>query len=72
MMNDAIEVEINLTTDREKRREEEEKGKEKEPIQPFSSTSLEDWIDRVMEAMESLMERIIMDNNPPPIKNTGK
>ena len=68
-MNDAIEVEINLTTAREKMREEGEIRKDKEPTQPFSSNSQEARMDMMMETMEKVMERLTMDHNPPPIEN---
>ena len=72
MMNDSIEVEIKLIVVREKRREEEEKQKDKYPIQHFSPTSQEVGINRMMEAMERLMERLTMNHIPPPIKYQGQ
>ena len=71
-MNDSIEVEISLTATREKRREEEEKGKDKDPIKPFPSTSQEVGINKMMEAIERLMERLTMDHSSPPINDEGK
>ena len=65
-MNDAIEVEINLAAAREKRREEGERRKEKYPTQPSSSNSQEARMDMMMKIMEKMMERLTMENIPPP------
>ena len=67
IMNDAIEVEINLTSAREKRRQEGEIRKDKDPTQPSSSNSQGARMDMIMETMENLMERPTMDHCPPPI-----
>ena len=72
MMNDAIEVEINLTAAREKRIKEVERRKEKDPTQPSSSNSQEARMDMMMKIMETLMERLTMDSRPPPREEQEK
>ena len=71
MINDAIEVEINLTAAKEKRREEGDIRKDKDPEQPSSSISQEARMDIMMKMMEKLMERLTMDHIPPPIEKKG-
>ena len=68
-MNDVVEVEINLTAAIEKRREEGERRKEKDPPQLSSFKSHEAIMDTMMQTMEKLMERLTMDNRPPPKEN---
>ena len=72
MMNDSIQVEINLTANREKRREEGERRKEKYPTQPSSSNSQEARMDMMMKIMEKMMERLTMENKPPPREEQEK
>ena len=72
MMNDAIEVEINMIVAREKRREEGERRKENEPTQPSSSNSQEARMDMMMKIMEKLMDRLTMENRPPPSEKQEK
>ena len=72
MMNDAIEIEINLTVAKEKMREEGDRRRDKEPKQTSSSNSQEAMMDMMMKSMENLMERLTMDNRPPPIENQKK
>ena len=66
MMNDAIEVEINLTAAKEKRREEGDIRKDKEHEQHSSSNSQEENMDMMMKIMEKMMERLTMENIPSP------
>ena len=75
-MKDVIEVEVKLTVVRKKkrdegewRREERDKRKDKEPEQPYYSNSQEARMDMMMKIMEKLMERLIVDNRPPPREN---
>ena len=63
MMNDAIEVEINLSVAKEKRREEGERREDKEHEKTSSSNSQEARVDMMMKIMENLMERLTMDDN---------
>jgi len=73
MMNYAVGVEVNLMSARRKKRDEGEwwreegdqsKGKELE--QPSTSYTQEARGDMMMRTMEKLMERLTMDNRPPP------
>ena len=73
IMNDAIEVEVNLTAYRIKkrdegewRRDEGERRKDKELEQPSTSNSQEARIDERMKTMEKLMERLTVDKEPLP------
>ena len=73
MTKDAIEVEVNLPTSIKKkmdegdsRREEGYRRKYKDPEKPYSYNSQEVRMDMMMKAMEKLMERLSMDNRPPP------
>ena len=68
-MKDGIEVEINLTTTKEKTIEEGERRKDKYREQPSSSDSQEARMDVLMKIVENLMERLAMDNRPPPKGN---
>ena len=69
MMNDAIEVEINLTAAREKGREEGEIRKNGDLTHPSPSNAPKAKTDMMMEAMERLMESLIVDHNSHPIIN---
>lgn len=73
MMNDAVEVEVNLTSARRKkrdegdwRREEGDMRKGKEPEQPSTSYTQEVRDNMMMRTMEKLMERLTVDNIPSP------
>ena len=69
MVNDSIEVEMNLTTAREKGREEEERRTSKDLTQLSPLNTLEIEMERMIEAMERLMERYIVSHNPPTMTN---
>ena len=66
MMNDSIELEINLIVSKEKRGEEGHRRKDKDPEKPSYSNSEETIMDMMMKIMETLMERLTVDNRPPP------
>jgi len=73
MMNEAVEVEVNLTSARRKkrdkgewRREEGDKKKGKEQEQPSTSYTQKTKMNVMMKTMEKLMERFTVDNRPPP------
>jgi hypothetical protein len=67
MMNDAIEVEANLmASGKIKIKVEAEKKKVKEENQPSSSKSADIKLDMMVKTMEKLVERLTLDNRPPP------
>ena len=67
MMNDAIEVEANLMASRKiKNKVETEKKKGKEENQPSSSKSWDAKLDMMVKTMETLVERLTLDNRPVP------
>lgn len=73
MKNDVMEVEVKLTSAMRKkrdecewRREEGDQRKGKEPEQPSMSYTQETNMDVMMNTMENLMERLTVDNRPPP------
>ena len=73
MMKDTIEVEVDLVVARKKkrdegewRREEGERKVAKELEGPSTSGSQEARIDTMLWTMERMMERISVDERPPP------
>lgn len=67
MMNDTIEVEANLmASGKINIKVEVEKKKVKEENQPSSSKSTDIKFDMMVKTMEKLVERLTLDNRPPP------
>ena len=76
MMKDTIEVEVDLVTARNKkrddgkwRREEGEQKVDKELEGPSTLSLQEARIDTMLWTMERMMERISVDERPPPKEN---
>ena len=76
MMKDTIEVEVKLVTARKKkrdeaewRREERERKVDKELEHPSTLSSKEAIIDTMLRTMEIMMERLLVDDRPPPREN---
>ena len=72
MMNEAVEVEVNLTSARRKkveegewRREEGARKREKEAEQPSTSNSQEARDSMIVKTLEKMMERLTVDGRPP-------
>ena len=71
MMNEAVEVEVNLTLARWKkieegewRREEGTRKREKEVEQPSASHNQETQDSMIVETLEKMMERLPVDSRP--------
>lgn len=71
-MNEAVEVEVNLTSARRKkieegewRREENTRKREKESEQPSTSNSQEARDSMLVKTLEKIMERLAVDGRPP-------
>ena len=69
MMNEAVEVEVNLTLARRKkveegewRREEGARKREKEAEQPSTSHSQETRDSMIVKTLEKMMERLTVDS----------
>ena len=76
MMKDTIEVEVDLVTARNKKRDDEEWRREegerkvdKDLEGPSTSILQEARIDTMLWTMERMMERISVDERPPPKEN---
>ena len=67
-MNDSKEVEIDMTVSREKGRG-EGRGKNEYHTQPSPSNAPKAKMERMIEAMERLLERFILNHIPPLMRN---
>ena len=76
MMKDTIEVEVKLVAARKKkrdeaewRRQERDRKVDKELEHPSTLSSQEAIIDTILRTMERMMERLLVDDRPPPREN---
>ena len=72
MMNEAVEVEVNLTSARRKKieegewqREENTRKREKESDHPSTSNSQEAKDSMIVKTLEKMMERLAVEGRPP-------
>lgn len=72
MMNEAVEVEVNLTSARRKKieegewqREENARKREKETEQPSTSYTQETRDNMIVKTLEKIMERLTVNDQPP-------